>query len=115
MKDLKTLAQQAKDRLRGNGYTDVKTLRLIKGENVEFRRVLQVEEENEKLYVKVKDILSREEEFCNPISYLMDMNYYNSLCNCGKERYFFEIVDKFQNLKERYFREQSFKTNTYVS
>lgn len=112
MRDLKTLAQQAKNRLRGRDYKDVKTLRLIKGENVEYRRVLQTDED--KLYGKVKDILSREEEFYNPISYLMDMNYYNSLSPTEKERYFFEIVDKFHALKERYYREQVNKTITYV-
>ena len=99
MRDLKTLAQQAKNRLRGK-TTDERNLKLLQGGCVQFKRVLINNKEDEILYNKVKNILQDESIF-NPIAKLIDFKYYNSLPNNLREKYFFDIVDKFYMFKEQ--------------
>ena len=99
MRDLKTLAQQAKNRLKGK-TTDERNLKLIQGGQVQYKRVLLSDKENKILYNKVKDLLEDETVF-NPIARLIDMKYYNSLPLNLREKYFFELVDKFHEYKDQ--------------
>lgn len=99
MRDLKTLAQQAKNRLKGK-TTDERSLKLIHGGEVEYKRVLISDKENQVLYNKIKALLEKEEVF-NPIAQLIDFKYYNSLPVNLREKYFFDIVDKFHMYKEQ--------------
>lgn len=105
MRDLKRLAQQAKNRLRGK-TTDERNLKLLQGGEVEYKRVLLSEKENEIMYNKVKEILQREDVY-NPIALLMDLRHYNSLPVDLREKYFFEIVDKFYFFKNQIEKENS--------
>ena len=42
----------------------------------------------------------------NPIARLMDMSKYKKLDSAGKERYFFSLVNKYRDLKDRYIKEK---------
>lgn len=99
MRDLKKLAQQAKNRLKGK-TVDKRNLRLLEGGEVEFKRVLLSEKDNQIMYNKVKAILEKDEVY-NPIALLIDLKYYNSLPLNLKEKYFFEIVDKYYYYKQQ--------------
>lgn len=102
MKDIKTLALQAKNRLKGlcGNTSSSSKLRLIKGGN-ENIKIISMEKENEKFYQKYKDIIASE---ClhNPLGCIMDKKLYNKLCSENKEKYFFETLEKYRLLKERY-------------
>ncbi len=102
MRNLKTLAEQAKNRLRGKD-SKFSSLQLIQGGSIEFKRIL--DEKNEKLYEKVKEILKKEESFTNPISQIMDMKHYNSLNSTEKERYFFKMLDKYHEIRQHCLKE----------
>lgn len=102
MKDIKTLALQAKNRLKGlSGETSNSSkLRFIKGggENI---KIIAIEKENEKFYQKYKSVVASE---ClhNPLGCMMDKKIYNKLCSEMKEKYFFETLEKYKILKEKY-------------
>ena len=91
---LKKLVKQAKCRLRGES--------MPRGENV---RVIS-KTEDDALYEKVVMILNEEEEVLDPIARLMDMTKYKKLDQAGKERYFFGLVNKYRDLKDRYIKEK---------
>ena len=91
---LKKLVKQAKCRLRGES--------MPRGENV---RVIS-KTEDDKIYKKVVMILNEEEEVLDPIARLMDMTKYKKLDQAGKERYFFSLVNKYRDLKDRYIKEK---------
>ncbi|MDD2445594.1 MAG: hypothetical protein PHX09_02150 [Clostridia bacterium] len=101
---LKKLALQAKKRLIGEiqfntyyvdeGYkSNVKTLSC---------------EEHEKFYKKVCKLLSENKDIRNPIGKLIDYEVYNSLPSLSKEKYFFDLVDKYGECKERFEKEHEF-------
>lgn len=106
MKDIKTLAAQAKNRLRGIcSQSETKgNLRLIKSTSSQIR-VIITEDDQEKIYEKYKDVVMNE-ELHNPIAYMMDKKIYNQLCDNKKEKYFFETLEKYQKLRERCCKEQ---------
>ncbi len=64
-------------------------------------------EKDEKLYVKVKDILERDENTTNPIGQLVDRTVYDSLDEANKQRYILELSAKFRELRERYYKEKT--------
>lgn len=97
MRDLKRLAQQAKNRLKGK-TTDEGNLKLLQGGEVEYKHIILSEKENQIMYNKVKDILHSGEVF-NPIALLIDIKHYNSLPANLREKYFFETVDKYHYFK----------------
>lgn len=98
MRDIKTLAQQAKNRLKGK-TTDKKSLKLLQGGEVEFKRVL-ISKEDKILYNKIKNLLENEQVF-NPIAQIIDFKYYNTLPVNLREKYFFDMVDKFYIYKQQ--------------
>ena len=91
---LKMLVLQAKCRLRGENAPRKENVKLIS------------KTEDDALYEKVITLLNENEEVLNPIARLMDMTTYKKLDNIGKERYFFNLVNKYKDLKERYIKEQ---------
>lgn len=99
MRDLKWLAQQAKNRLKGK-TTDERNLKLLQGGEVEYKRILLSDKENQTMYNKVKEILHSGEVY-NPIALLLDTKYYNSLPINLREKYFFDTVDKFYFFKKQ--------------
>ena len=99
MRDLKRLAQQAKNRLKGK-TTDERNLKLLQGGEVEYRRVLLSDKENQIMYNKVKEILHSGEVY-NPIALLLDTKHYNSLPKNLREKYFFDTVDKLYFFKNQ--------------
>ena len=52
------------------------------------------------MYNKVKNTVDNDS--INPLNEIIDFNYYKSLSNEQKERYFFMIADKYRQLKKRY-------------
>lgn len=95
MSSIRQLAQLAKYRLRGEEKFN-KNVKKISSSL------------DEALYNKVKELLAEEEEVINPIARLMDNKHYNSLNEEQKERYFFELVDKYKLYREK-IEEESLK------
>lgn len=107
MKDIKALAQAAKNRLRGicEQKKASPKLRLIKGGEGVIK-VIAPEQENEKLYQKYKQVLLSD---CihNPLGQMIDKKVYNKLDPENKEKYFFETLEKYKLLKEKYCNQTS--------
>lgn len=91
---LKMLVMQAKCRLRGESAPRKENIKIIS------------KTEDDALYEKVITLLNEEEEVLNPIARLMDMSKYKKLDSAGKERYFFSLVNKYRDLKDRYIKEK---------
>lgn len=60
----------------------------------------------QELYERVCKILSREEIVINPIQELVDYKYYNTLTLEAKQKYIFDLSEKYKEMKERFFLEQ---------
>lgn len=94
---LKFMAQQAKNRLRGkdkNLRPNVKTIDV---------------KDDEKLYGIVKKTV--DDNCINPLAELIDIKYYKTLSSDQKERYFFNLADKYRELKQRYEHEKLKQVN----
>lgn len=114
MRNIKSLALQAKNRLRGICKEDAKNnLKLIKGDNYNQIRVIITEDDSEKLYEKYKTLLG-EDNVHNPIGVMMDKKLYSQLCKSKKEKYFFDTLDKYQKLKERCCKEHKENLQSFV-
>lgn len=59
----------------------------------------------QELYEKVCKILEREEIVINPIKELVDYKYYNSLSLEAKQKYIFDLSEKYKTMKIRYEKE----------
>lgn len=64
-------------------------------------------EKDEKMYIKVRDILDRDENVLNPIGQLMDRNAYEEMDEGNRQRYILELSSKFRELRERYYKEKT--------
>ncbi len=62
---------------------------------------------DEKMYKKVCDMLGSDEITLNPIGQLIERDVYDGLDPSGKQRYILELSDKFRELQERYYRENT--------
>ena len=94
---LKFMAQQAKNRLRGKDTSHKSNVKTIEVQD------------DEKLYFLVKKTV--DDNCINPLAELIDIKYYKSLSNEQKERYFFNIADKYRRLKSRYEHEKLKQVN----
>ena len=56
----------------------------------------------QELYERVCKILSRDEIVINPIQELVDHKYYNSLSLESKQKYIFDLSEKYKQMKARY-------------
>ena len=61
--------------------------------------------QDQELYEKVCRLLESEEIVINPIKELVDYKYYNSLTIEAKQKYIFDLSEKYKSLKLRYEKE----------
>lgn len=59
----------------------------------------------QELYEKVCRLLEREEIVINPIKELVDYKYYNTLSLEAKQKYIFDLSEKYKSMKIRYEKE----------
>lgn len=93
------LARDAKSRMRN--YNKEKSI----FEQIPYAKACFGVREQE-LYERVCKILSRDEIVINPIQELVDYKYYNSLTLEAKQKYIFDLSEKYKEMKERFFLEQ---------
>ncbi|MBO5954571.1 MAG: hypothetical protein J6Q13_01225 [Clostridia bacterium] len=89
------LAKDAKTRMRN--YNKEKSI----FEQIPYAKACFGVHEQE-LYEKVCKILSREEIVINPIKELVDYKYYNTLSLEAKQKYIFDLSEKYKSMKIRY-------------
>jgi len=126
--ELKEYAKRAKERLT-NGYWDRVREEKIeylekyyhKGDNInQFNYMFQKKIEDEvyseqksknedKLYKKVVKLLSENEFVLNPIMQLIDHEEYDKLSDEAKKNYIYALTDRYNELKEKYEKEQKTK------
>ena len=103
---LKQMAKQAKDRLQGRHMTSTSKGNVTcirNGEN--YIKTITIKNDIDKdMYTKVKDCIKS--DAINPLNELIDFNYYKTLSNEQKERYFFKIADKYRQLRQIYENEK---------
>ena len=59
----------------------------------------------QELYEKVCRLMEREEIVVNPIKELVDYKYYNGLSIEAKQKYIFDLSEKYKSMKIRYEKE----------
>ena len=59
----------------------------------------------QELYEKVCKILERDEVVINPIKELVDYKHYNTLSLDAKQKYIFDLSEKYKSMKIRYEKE----------
>lgn len=109
---LKRMAQMAKNRLRNKvnekenkAFKNRGQFKIIYGDSVDIKSKI-ITREDKKLYEKVKELLSQNEEVVNPIARLIDYKIYNKLDDTSKERYLFDLVNKYKKYKEKIYQEK---------
>ncbi|MBE7082171.1 MAG: hypothetical protein E7378_00610 [Clostridiales bacterium] len=109
---LKRFAQMAKNRLRNKvREQDIKAskgksnFKVIYGAGVDVKSKI-ITKEDEKLYVKIRDMLDENVDIINPIARLIDYKVYNKMDTLSKERYLFEMVNKYKMYKTKYQQEK---------
>lgn len=93
------LARDAKARMKN--YNRQKSV----FEQVSYSKVCFNENEMQ-LYNKVCKLLSSDEIVINPIQELIDRKYYNTLTLDAKQKYIFDLSEKYKQMKIRYETEQ---------
>lgn len=88
---LKTLAMRAKNRMINKNIRDTYS-------NVSVKIITK---SDDGFIEKVKDLVAKEGEICNPIKKLMDDNKLMHLDERGRERYLFETIEKYQNARRK--------------
>ncbi len=94
------LARDAKSRMR-NYYKEKSVFEQIPYSKVRFTVY------DQELYERVCKMLSSDRIIINPIKELIDNKYYNSLSLEGKQKYIFDLSEKYKEMKSRYEREHS--------
>ena len=110
---LKRMAQIAKNRLRSkvNEY-DNKSIKsrgnfkILYGKDIDIKSKI-ISRDDTKLYQKVKSILEEDFDIVNPIAKLIDYKVYNKLSDLDKERYLFDIIEKYKYYKQKFQEERS--------
>lgn len=108
---LKYMAQQAKNRMRGKN--DKQPINISHYSGMKQNMVISSrinEDDDKKLYNKVCYLLDSEGDIFNPIDRLIDIDEYNRLNYQGKERYLFNLAEKYRNFKDKYEVEKLSKT-----
>lgn len=105
---LKRMALMAKNRLRKkvneNDNKKIKNrgqFKVIYGEGVDIKSKI-ITREDRKLYEKVKTMLDEEGDVTNPMARLIDYKIYNKLSPESRERYLFDMLDKYKKYKQKY-------------
>ena len=107
---LKRMAQMAKNRLRNKVNENENKMFKNRGSYTILQGGIDIKskiisKEDEKLYQKVASILSQGDVF-NPLARLIDTKIYSKLDDSAKEKYLFELIEKYKAYKEKYEREQ---------
>lgn len=92
------LAKDAKSRMRN--YNKEKSI----FEQIPYAKACFGVREQE-LYEKVCRLLDRDEVVINPIKELVDYKYYNALSLEAKQKYIFDLSEKYKLMKIRYEKE----------
>lgn len=100
---LKRLALQAKRRLISGVESNTYLCADVKNQNIKIFS----NDEDEKFYKKVCQILMENPDVHNPIGKLIDNKVYNSLQSSSKEKYFFDLVDRYGECKTRFEKEHA--------
>ncbi len=125
-KDIKTLAKEAKRRLKSGFWEKYKVevvekSKLAKASGVktqevvefyqakEFQTITKDSESEEEFYLKVKEILNTEGEMCLIFSKLIDHDVYDNLTYDAKQKYTLELAEKYRKALERYKLEKNLK------
>lgn len=123
MEDLKSLAKEAKRRMKSGFWEEnrdkIGTIKQqAKTQGIESSRIVQYyqtnvireikpkNDDNEKFYRKVKSILDSVGEVSDIIRRLIDPEAYNSLPYERKQKYVMELSRKYREALERYKREK---------
>ena len=123
-KSIKTVAKEAKLRLKSRFWEDYKKevdsgvkkadeegLTRSGVENYFKNKVIRTvngsKKEEENFYREVKTMLDRYGKPSDALSRLMDKPYFNSLCYEEKERYLFKLSERYLKAIERYDRERN--------
>ncbi len=99
-KELKRLAQNARNRLIHKGENPSSSKAVVSSPNIKFKVISPELDEN--FNVKAQQVL--ESGSLSPMSDLMDLNYYSSLDDLSKEKYLLDTVEKFNRYKEKFER-----------
>ena len=67
--------------------------------------------QEQELYSRVCRLLESDNVVINPIQELMDHKYYSSLSLDAKQKYVFELSEKYKEMKERYIKEHQSLAN----
>lgn len=103
---LYNLAKQAKRRMQNYSKGGISRLSYSK---------FAYSEQDQILYKKICNMLSNEQDkiIINPINELIDKKYYDTLTIEGKQKYIFDLSDKYKQMKERFYKEQVSKASNY--
>ncbi len=93
---IQSVAKQAKSRIKSGYWSQVK--------NEKIAIMQEIEQVDNEMYEVVASIIESDEVVLNPISKLMDENYYKSLSDDGKNRYVLELANKYLKLCREYER-----------
>lgn len=96
---LYSLARQAKNRMRN--YSKDKSI----FENIQY--INSYNEQDQALYKKICKMLNEDRVIINPIRELIDKKYYDTLSLEAKQKYIFDLSDKYKEMKERYIKEHA--------
>ncbi len=123
---LRTLAEQAKRRMKSGNYSEItkthtsnytnsyfyKNLSAIKRKvgKVRFTRI--DDEVDENFYNRVFKLLVQNEDIINPIGVLSDPEIFDKLSGIEKQCYILKLMDRYLRAKERYF---AFKNASKIS
>ena len=99
-RELKRLAQNARNRLISKGENGSKKVASSISSNIKFK--VLTSEADEKFISRAKETI--EKESLSPIKDLMDMAYYSSLSEASQERYLFELVEKYNRFRKEFER-----------
>lgn len=107
---LKQLAKRAKERLSGKSVSKTNNIHYINQKNEITFKVIK---NDDTFYDKVKDVLQKG-SIC-PINELIDFSYYKTLSAEQKEKYFFDLAEKFRKQKEKILSEQETKNISQIN
>ena len=121
------LARSAKERLKNNNYlktsqavstistaTSVQTyMQSSKAHTVQVFKPI-TNNLDDALYKKVCDMLDSGEEVLNPVSELIDRKFFNTLDFGSKQHYINTLIEKYKQLKQRYYKEHYSSTNNLL-
>lgn len=107
---LKQLAKRAKERLSGKCDNKANNIHYI---NQKSEISFKVIKNDNSFYDKVKDVLQKG-SIC-PINELIDFSYYKTLSAEQKEKYFFDLAERFRKQKEIILSEQEAKNISQIN